>query len=322
MKPRVAAIWIGVALSIAVVYGLAMLRSRMTPVRTGTSDAFWAHACGVDLTGTASTNSSGHVHVVSNVCYYESQHMHGSVLYSVPMAEVESSLARAVQLMQQRSQPSEEPHDEIAALAAWQARPEVEQTLESLMSDLRQARVARLAKQSPSSIEAMGVYDYLFERRLQQAKWYWANHVFEFIWLVGLIWLALWPLIRSSPPWRWSVHLAPLPLLLMLPVYLGYAIFTFTSAGPSGGVLYPWIVAVAGSGGTFTTLDQQIVERLPQVLEPLSQPIGSPMALTGRGLTGPSAALVTGLVLGAVATVAAWGCRRLAARRLFPHVKP
>ncbi len=319
MKPRVAVIWLGLVLSIAVVCGLVMLSPRMAPVRKGTATAFWAHACGVNLTDAAPATSMGRVYAVSSMCYYEDQHMHGSVLYSVPMAEVQPSLARVVQMIDQRLPSEEEPDDVIVALAAWQARPMVQQTVDRLVSDLHEAHISRLAKQSPTSITAIGVYDYLFERRLEQAKWYWANHVFECIWLLGLVWLALWPLLRQSPPWRWIVHLAPLPLLFMLPVYLGYAIFTFTSAGPSGGVLYPWLAVIAGSRGTFTSLDHQIVEYLPQVLEPLSQPIGSPMALSGRGLTGPTAAVVTGVVIGLVAGAAAWCWRRLTVRRLFPH---
>jgi hypothetical protein len=138
--------------------------------------------------------------------------------------------------------------------------------------------------------------DYLFELRWRRLKWFWATVVFEWLFLSGLAYVALRPWIRGLGPWGWALHLGVLPLLFLLPAYLGYATFSFTSAGPSGGVLYPWLLMELR--GSCTTLDRWVLAHLPQVLEPLSPTIGTPMVLSGRGMPGPTYALIAGLVVG------------------------
>ena len=138
-----------------------------------------------------------------------------------------------------------------------------------------------------------------FYERWHRAKWYWANLFFEWVFLSGLVLLLLWPVLNRVGAARWAAHYAAAPILFMLPVYLGYATFTFTSAGPSGGVLYPFLISRI-HGGTFTRFDEQILPFVPQILEPLSTPIGPPMALTGMGMPGPVTMVSAGLLLGII----------------------
>jgi hypothetical protein len=93
------------------------------------------------------------------------------------------------------------------------------------------------------------------------------------------------------------VHIAALPILFLLPTYLGYATYSFTSAGPSGGVLYPFLLGNI-RGGSVTTFDRWLLVHTPRLLEPLSTPIGSPLALTGMGMPGPTSAVVAGVLIG------------------------
>ena len=51
--------------------------------------------------------------------------------------------------------------------------------------------------------EATRVRDELSERVLA-ARCYWANFVFEFILLTGLVALAVWPMMKGLQPWRWA----------------------------------------------------------------------------------------------------------------------
>jgi len=85
-------------------------------------------------------------------------------------------------------------------------------------------------------------------------------------------------------------------MLFMLPVYLGYAAYSFTSAGPTGGVLYPWLLMNV-SGGSCNEFDREILAYTPRILEPLSAPIGMPMALSGRGMPGPTTTIIVGLLI-------------------------
>src|SRR5438067_304339 len=100
----------------------------------------------------------------------------------------------------------------------------------------------------------------------------------EFVYLSALVVFAAWPWLRNGRPLRWAVHLGLVPVLLFLPYWLGYAGFTFTSAGPSGGVLYPWLIVWFGRL-PWTALDTAIVSRLPPVLEPYSQTPGPMLSL-------------------------------------------
>lgn len=175
------------------------------------------------------------------------------------------------------------------------------------MEKIEEARVARhrLRWQQDAELDS-----FLFERRLQQAKWYWANIVFEFLFLSGLVWFAGWPAVQHKRPWSWALHLGLTPIFFMLPVYLGYATFTFTSRGPSGGVLYPWLIQFFPRA-SLTQADRIILERLPQILEPLSQGIGIPIALTGLGFPSPTVVVKFSIIVAVVAFFIAWWFKRV-----------
>src|SRR5439155_6303289 len=137
---------------------------------------------------------------------------------------------------------------------------------------------------------------WMTEVRWARSKWYWANVTFEWLFFSGLVLFAVWPLLYGKSWWRWAVHLGFLPMLFMLPVYLGYATYSFTSAGPSGGVLYPWLLS-GFFGGRCNELDRQILAHLPRILEPLSAPIGMALSLSGMGMPGPTTMVIACLLI-------------------------
>jgi hypothetical protein len=102
--------------------------------------------------------------------------------------------------------------------------------------------------------------------------------------------------MRDKAWWSWAIHLGLLPILFMVPFYLGYAAFTFSSYGPSGGVLYPWLL-IALPRGECNKLDSQILEHTPQILEPLAAPVGTRNALSWKAFPGPTTMVIAGLVI-------------------------
>lgn len=94
------------------------------------------------------------------------------------------------------------------------------------------------------------------------------------------------------------MHFLLLPSLLFLPAYLGYSIHTFTSIGPSGGILYPEVMDRLPRGNR-TQLGHAILLHTPWLLEPISSPIGSPASISG-GVRGPISVLLLGLLMGSV----------------------
>ena len=134
--------------------------------------------------------------------------------------------------------------------------------------------------------------------RWQRAKRYWLTALFEFGYLAGLILFIAIPWLRKGGRLAWSIHLGLVPLLLLLPWYLGYVPWVFTSAFPNGGILYPWLV-IHLRGFPWTGVDSFILQHSPKILEPLSQSSGPPMAITGLGAFGPVAAFWIGVAIGA-----------------------
>ena len=248
---------------------------------------------GIDLEDQQRTGWGGAAVFVDGKAYYECQHMHGSLLRVTDAADVEERLEEAVALYRTRQDTVEyERAKQVVndTLDAWDAMPVEERSAQAFLHafesavDPGDAAVSRL----------------LLHRRVQKTRYYWASFVFEFVWLAGLLWLALWPVIFRRPVWRLALHCSFIPLLLIMPVYLGYARITFTTHGPGGGVLYPWVVpwATMWFNGV-NNFDRAVMSALPQILEPLSQDTGPFMAISGRGIMGPTRAVIVGLFIAA-----------------------
>jgi hypothetical protein len=259
--------------------GLRWLMPAMNPVQDGDPAAFWLHACGVDVR-TEELKPSAHRYYLPRdgwFIYYD-QGMHEQLLYRVDAPAAVALFPKVVEKL--RGAPPGLLHRDVeSGFREWLgsgARPD---DAAGFLATLRESRLARLRQSDPTLFDSVRASDDEFTERWGRAARYHWNGWFEFLFFGCLILFAAWPWLRRSGPFGWAIHLGLLPMLFCLPYWLGYAQLTFTSLGPSGGILYPWLL-----GGLrdlpWTSLDRAIVQDLPQPLEPLSQTPGPMLSLT------------------------------------------
>jgi hypothetical protein len=268
----------------------------MAPVRPGTAATFWAAACPLQPPKHFPGRSAIGLH--QGMYIYESSHFHGSDLYGVPEDEIASLFDSAIKDIKEASERKEWRPDHEKGFQKWLANGgDVRRDIPGLLQAIEQVRSARWEKEAPEMVQwHIAANDYR-EGVLQRADHYWATQLFECILLSSLAWLLLWPLFFRCRWWLWAILYGLVPVLFFMPLYLGYACFTFTSRGPSGGIAYPWLVVWFAGDWTWFAWDKTLVESLPRLLDPLSTPIGIPMVLSGRGMPPPSLALRWGLAL-------------------------
>lgn len=305
MKQRVVLIF-AVSMTVAVGAGISLLAKFMAPIKEGTSGELWYVACNIALDPNDGHERGRQVVLRDGWFIYELPHIHGGDLFRVRESEAMKDFPRVIKQLDAKCTDADPNNCFVAGYMDWKATEEVERDgVEGLLERIEQARASLVRSRFPEVDSYRDFERYILEKRLQQAKWYWANILFEFVLLSGLVWFAVWPIIKRKSSFHWALHLGLVPVLFMLPLYLGYATYTRTSAGPSGGVLYPWILIFL-PGGSLSNVEQIVLERLPQILEPLSQGIGSPIALTGFGIPRPTAVVICSVVVGIIAFVVGW----------------
>jgi len=298
---------------------IAALAKRMAPIHRGTSHRFWECACGVDLSPEGKNTRVGDVYFVdNNWAAYDEFHMHGSNIYFLPVSEVEADFPAVIEALQQKHEQGRDFYTVKGYLKWRDYSPrsgndlEIPRTAQGLVHCVQREYLELCLTHGVEFVEIHAWNQMIFAMRWQRADWYWASIIFEWAFLSALTLFALWPGIRVQSILRWSIHIAFVPFLFLLPLYLGYASMSLTSAGPSGGVLYPFLLRWC-RGGSMSDDDMFILRFTPLILEPLSAPIGSPAALTGLGMPGPSSAIGFGLLcagsLLAIRYGLPWYCR-------------
>ncbi len=268
------------------------------PVYEGTSAEFWKHACGLNLSRAAPAESDGFIYATQGEWFiYYDQEIHRQVLYRVKESVAMADFPSVVAALQTHSKSPDRSYVQ-EGFRAWKAADTEGRDVRLLLAEIRKARLAELKHAYPNESAAFDSLDDEFETRWHRANRYWLTAVFEFGYLAGLILFVAVPWLRQGGCLAWAMHLGLVPLLLLLPWYLGYVPWVFTSAFPDGGILYPWLV-IPLRGFTWTKVDSFILQHIPKILEPLSQSSGAPMAISGLGAFGPVAAFWTGLVIGA-----------------------
>lgn len=309
--------WLCVATaSVSVAVALAVMAPSMNPVQPGTSAEFWECATDVHFAESPST-VRGHVYGPRDGWYYYAVssrdggfYLHGNEFHCVREADVRAEFNRVVEHL--RSPPPGVAYRERirAAFRKWDERVDQStRTPSYLLLDLRRAREAEQATKDPSLISSQAYSDIQFEGRHIQSRWYWAAIAFEWVFLSGLVLFAAWPAIKRRSWKRWAVHFGLLPLLFVFPAYLGYATYSFTSAGPTGGIVYPYLLA-ALPRGSCNEVDQYILRHIPQLLEPMSSGLLFPVSLSGQGMPGPTNLLVVGGTIAGLVVATHFGYKR------------
>jgi hypothetical protein len=296
---------------VAVVAGLVLVAEfallwwapEMAPVQEGDPATFWLHACKIDVGAKHPMQAWGGVYQPRDGWFiYYDQGMHGRFLYRVKEQDAAALFPAVVAKLVQAPPGALRPDVEAGARAWLHADPDRTDTL-LLLGKLREAYLGRLRGVNQRAYEyALAEEDDFAERWERATRYHW-NVIIEGNFFAALILFAAWPWLRGAGYLRWAVHLGLVPTLFFLPFWLGYARLSFTSAGPTGGALYPVLVAQFRGLLPWTSLDTKIVKSLPQVLEPLSQTTGPMLSLSGGGAVGPVAALIMsgGILLGIAA---------------------
>ena len=129
---------------------------------------------------------------------------------------------------------------------------------------------------------------------------YWANICFECVYFAGL---SLFALLALATRQQVGLELEPSSRVVARAAHVAILLWvlrrwTFTSAGPSGGVLYPWVISRFRGFPVWTSADQWVLEHFPKVLEPLSQTLGPWLVISGTGTLGPVIAVAFGPLIG------------------------
>jgi hypothetical protein len=242
---------LGVALRLALAFlpplllAVAILRlaPQMAPVQEGSVDLFWNAAFHWEK-GPPAFSGAVAVGLWKNWFIYERQNMHGSDLHRVPEGEVNAGTGQALRRLEQEVARDAVPGFVVRGFRSWQqGQGGPNQDLPALLAAIEEARLDEWRERDRRVFDALRQKSQATEERLRGSDGYWATQLFEWAFLSALALLVLWPLLRPCGKLQRALHWGLAPVLFFLPLYLGYATYTFTSRGPSGGVLYPWLVA-------------------------------------------------------------------------------
>ena len=311
--------WVVVVFAIAIFgTGLLCLDPVMSPIRDGDAGTFWVHVCQIDVGAKNSRRSIGSFYLPRDGWFiYYDQGFHGQDLRRVPASDAIALFPKLVEKL--RSAPPGLLHPDVeTGFQKWLATSGNPSDAAGFLARVHEARLNRARAQNQQSYVRALSREEDFDERWERVRRYHWNVRFEFAFFTALILFAAWPWLRGAGRTRCAIHLGLVPTLYCLPFWLGYAQFTLTSAGPSGGVLYPFLLYLL-HGLPWSDLDTMILRNLPQ---PLSQTPGPMMSISGRGGVGPVATMALGLVVFAALN---WGpvlFRYLKTRRSNPSGDP
>ena len=285
-------------LVLGIAVGLWLLAPAMAPIKDGNALEFWMCSTRVDL-GLPNQDTMGSTYPpIDGWDIYYIQHLHGQFVYKVSRTDVAARFPEVVAKLETAQETGKLSPWRSAAFVGWkQLGPESAGDFDLLLAHIRTAWL-------DSRDEKGRQYELTEEARFQErwtlSKRYWLNGLLEFMYLSLVIVFAAWPWLRRKGVLAWSIHLGLFPLLLFLPYFLGYAMWTFTSVGPSGGILYPWAIRVSPNLPIWTSLDVAFFQHVPQILAPLAQDTGGAIVISG-GAVGPVRVIIDGLLLAGLA---------------------
>jgi hypothetical protein len=284
-----------------------LLAKPMAPMKRGTSADFWNHACALN----ARQYRGGGVYTPREGRYvYYDQHLNGQSIFWVPAAEAAADFPSVVRQVQQAADSTNALPLLQWSIATLREDPSAAHDPDKFLMLVRERMLKAMKDYSETLYQYRLDQDAGFSERWRQMRRYWINILFEMLFFIGLSLFAFWPWLRNRSLMRQTLHLALVPFLLFTPFYLGYCGWSFTSAGPTGGALYPWLIVQFRSASWWTPLDEWLVRHVPQVLGSISQSPGSMMSVRGGAPFGPLAALLAGVGI----LLAGWGIAMLKRR--------
>lgn len=297
MKVRKKQIFL-VSLLLLELTAVLLFAKMMWPIRDGTSAEFWLKACGVNLDGVEEKTLGG-IYLPRDGWYiYYIQGYHEQFLYRVPRSVAVADYLEVFQRIENATNEVDAALKRYPAyLVIEQNRSQVEKNPEMFLSLIRDEIIMKLKSKDEKRYQYHISQEKAFSERWVRAQLFWRNIFFEIIFFGCLTLFAFWPWLQNRGWRKTSLHLGLLPFLLFLPYYFGYASWTFTSVGPSGGALYPWVIVWFRGFPIWTHLDQWLLNTLPNVFESFSQPLGPMLSISGGRPLGPIAALLIGLLV-------------------------
>ncbi|MBE0537333.1 MAG: hypothetical protein IH624_16845 [Phycisphaerae bacterium] len=269
-------VWTGIAvfLTVIILTSVICLGLVRRPIPRGTAAGFWYAAAGVRIAPCLGSDLGGHpaVHIGDQECVYEVRGIDFWATYSVPTSEVRDTFDKARTALERRVAEGGSDWWPTLGYVLWLNDPNTDRTsLEALVTKMEEGFCEMRRQRGSSGSDGIALSQHGLEWQMAQAKWDWASFVFESLYLGGLVWFALWPGIKGKGVRSWAWRLGLLPVLLMLPCWMGYGTLAVDMRHPMPGmrILYPWLL-ISLPPGHMNAADILIVQHIPPILAPLS----------------------------------------------------
>jgi len=187
--------------SIGSAFGIAILASRMAPVRSGSPIEFWKCATGVALDHHVDEFGGTPYFVDDNWVAYDVPHLHGSDAYYVSNKEIAPYFETVVRSLQ-RSHENGEDSFGVRGYENWCKIHFQQRNTKTLIQCVRESLREVTMQRGAESLASQNLDEQIFWKRWQQSKCYWANVIFEWLFLSGLAAFIAWPVLRCRSPFR------------------------------------------------------------------------------------------------------------------------
>lgn len=282
----------------------------LAPVREGNAIAFWDYCCAVHL-GDEWHYIGGCVLPRDGYFVYYQVSMDGpATIYRVSGSEIKKTMPQVIARLEEMIQNGEASKVILDGYDNWhQQWPSTKDDPEALVKAMHESF---LASRPAGAIGYWTAQETEIAETWRRAQWYWLNVVLESVYLSAILLFAAWPWLRRKGVWSWAMHFSLVPLLILLPSFLGYVQWS-PSGGPLGGSSYSLLVYTMTEchmACNWTNWDTEIVKGFPAILHPISQCwLTVPPAPDDRAL-GPIAGVLMGLGNGTMVLLVGLVARR------------
>lgn len=307
-------------LLLLIIAGLLITASFATtaPIWDGSAEDYWYVTTLINLDNI----DKGHISwggfltiYLQDYCYYSRFHLHGFDVFRAPTSEVNLLFPKLIENLENKTSHKDPNNPAYLGYLSWKSSPDKDKNdIEELIYHINETRIKDVCNRNFNYASRLELYRYLMAVRVDKSRWYWANFVFEFTFLTGLVIWFLWPGIKQLKFRLWLIRVLFLPFLFFLPWYLGYVPWSVTTYGPRGGVFYPWLMLlsrVIRPWKFLSSFEYWIVEHTPALLEILTHDTGSPLTHKDTfpfPMCGPIQAIIIGITAALILIVLRFIC--------------